>query len=41
MEGKEGEIPGGSERDVRGMNVSIGNTKSNFDGHGKGRNLWS
>jgi len=35
MEREEGEIIGVSEGEARGMNVSIGNAKTNSDGHGE------
>ena len=35
MKREEGEIPRGSEGEVRGMNVNIGNAETNSDGHGE------
>ena len=35
MEREEGEIPIGSEGEMRGQNNSVGNTEINFDGHGE------
>jgi len=35
MEGEEGKIPDGSEGEIRGMNVTIGNVETNSDWHGE------
>jgi len=35
MEGEEGEICGGSEGEVRGMDVTVGNAEMNSDGDGE------